>query len=54
MNKQHREIIARNLVESIQKLLDSDVKYQKVYVPQGPGKPTKVRERIVIEHDDDE
>ena len=53
MNKQHRDIIARQLVDSIQKLLGGDVKYQKVYVPQGPGNPTKVRERIIIEHDDE-
>ena len=54
MKIQHRDNLARNLVMSLSKLLDGDVKYQTVYVPQGPGKPTKVRQRIIIEHDNDE
>ena len=54
MKIQHRDNIAGNLVRSLAKLLDGDVKYQTVYVPQGPGKPTKVRQRIIIEHDNEE
>ena len=46
--------IANNLIDSLCVLLGAEVKFQKVYVPQGPGNPTKVRRRIVIEHDNDE
>ena len=54
MNLTHRYNIARNLVTSLCKLLDGEVKYQTVYVPQGAGKPTKVRQPIIIEHDNEE
>ena len=51
MNDTHRACIANNLIDSLCVLLSGDVKFQKVYVPQGPGNPTKVRRRILIEHD---
>ena len=54
MNIKHRDVLARQQVDNLVKLLDGEVKYQTVYVPQGPGQPTKVRRRIVIEHDNDE
>ena len=54
MNQTHKLCITNNLIDSICFLLEADVKFQKVYVPQGPGNPTKVRRRIVIEHDSDE
>ena len=51
MNDTHKMCITNNLLDSICVLLSADLKFQKVYVPQGPGNPTKVRRRIVIEHD---
>ena len=54
MNDTHRACIANNLIDSLCALLEGDVKFQKVYVPQGPGNPTSVRRRIVIEHDIDD
>ena len=54
MNETHRACISNNLIDSLAVLLSGDVKFQKVYVPQGPGLPTKVRRRIVIEHDTDD
>ena len=46
--------IANNMIDSLRTLLDADVEFQKVYVPQGPGKPTAVRRRIIIEHNTDD
>ena len=51
MNDTHKACIANNMIDSLCVLLEGEVKFQKVYVPQGPGKPTAVRRRIVIEHD---
>lgn len=53
MNQEHKDAIARQQIQNICKLYDGDVKFQKVYVPQGPGLDTKVRRRIIIEHDYD-
>ena len=46
MNLIHRDAIARNLVKSLEKLLEGTVRYQSVYTPK--GKPI---ERIVIEYE---
>ena len=54
MNDTHRLCIANNLIDSLAILVSGDVKFQTIYVPQGPGKPTSVRRRIVIEHDIEE
>ncbi len=53
MNDTHKMCIANNMIDSLCVLLEGEVKFQKVYVPQGPGKPTKVCRRIVIEHEFD-
>ena len=54
MNDTHRACISNNLIDSLCVLLNAEVKFQKVYVPQGMGNPTKVRRRILIEHDTDD
>ena len=51
MNETHKLCITNNMIDSIAIAWNADVKFQKVYVPQGPGLPTKVRRRIIIEHD---
>ena len=53
MNDTHKMCIANNMIDSLCVLLEGEVKFQKVYVPQGPGKPTKVCRRIIIEHKSD-
>ena len=54
MNDTHRACIANNLIDSLAILVSGDVKFQTIYVPQGSGLPTKVRRRIIIEHDIDD
>ena len=53
MNDTHKMCIANNMIDSLCVLLEGEVKFQKVYVPQGPGRPTKVCRRIIIEHESD-
>ena len=49
MNTTHRDCIARGLVESLEKLLDGEVKHQVVVDSYG-----KVENRIIITYKEDE
>ncbi len=46
MNKEHKDVIARQQIENLCKLYNGTVRYQSVYTPK--GKPI---ERIIIEYE---